>query len=313
MISMNEYKYSFYNLDELKILCRESGIKGYSHKTKIQIINLLIDYDKKNTNNNETEDYNKYTVVELKEICRQNDIKGYSGKKKSQIIDLILDFFDEESGSEDNIKEKEKEKIEQNKEITEKKEDKIYRCFIDVETTGLPNRKGNLYYDPFDFNKYDNSRMIELCYIIADQEGKVKTSYSTLIYPDGFNIDNSDIHGIQEEDLIETGADIDDVFDKFEKDLMDVSCIVSHNIDFDINILLSECYRYHRVNLIKLINDKNIMCTMKMGRKYMDVKKNPKLVELYENLFCEKVDQKHRAQDDTQLCMKCFNKMSDLI
>lgn len=185
-----------------------------------------------------------------------------------------------------------------------------YILFFDLETTGLPKTKGfRKYYDPWELEYYEPSRMIEIGYIITDNDGKEIKRNSFLVKPDGFEIKNSFIHGIEQETAENDGLPINQVFDEVLKDFENVSTIVAHNIHFDRNILLSECCRYENKDLYTKIKDCEYKCTMAMGQDYMELKKYPKLVELYKYLFNENFEQEHRSMSDTEHCKKCYFKM----
>jgi DNA polymerase III epsilon subunit-like protein len=182
--------------------------------------------------------------------------------------------------------------------------------FIDLETNGLPLKKSNYgFYEPYDYSNYDTCRIIEIAYIIACPDGNVIKKYSNLIIPYDFDILNTDIHGITMLDAVNNGVELYDVFNELLNDLDSVNTIIAHNIYFDENILLSECYRAKRMDLIQKICQKNKICTMNMGKKYMEQKKNPKLVELYKHLFNKDVVGNHRALVDTEVCMESYFKM----
>ncbi len=182
-------------------------------------------------------------------------------------------------------------------------------AFLDLETSGLPVRKGfNRYHDPKESIFYDPSRIIEIGLIVC-QQGVVISEESFLIKPDDFTIYNSHIHGITQQEAEMNGLPIKVGLENVANLLSDVSKIVCHNKGFDINILLSECYRYQYLDLAQKITNMEQDCTMEMGKLYMNVSKSPKLIELYEHLFKKELDQKHRAQDDAQACQQCFYKM----
>ena len=182
-------------------------------------------------------------------------------------------------------------------------------AFLDLETSGLPVRKGfNRYHDPKESIFYDPSRIIELGLIIC-QDGQIESKKSYLIKPKDFTIYNSHIHGISQEEAEIKGLPILEILETVNKLLDPVSKIVCHNKGFDINILLSECYRCQFNQLADKINKLEHDCTMEMGKLYMNVSKSPKLTELYEFLFKQKLDQTHRALDDAEACQQCFYKM----
>ena len=180
--------------------------------------------------------------------------------------------------------------------------------FIDTETTGLPVTIGfDNYYDPSETKYYDNSRLLELAYIIYNDRKEMIKKKEFIITPDGFTVCNSHIHGITNEMISNEGRKICDVLDEFEKDIQDVDIIVAHNMLFDMNIITSECFRYNKEGLIdKLTNRMRYNCTMKLGKKYFNMVKSPKLVILYEKLFNKTIEQKHRAMSDAEICKDCY-------
>lgn len=182
--------------------------------------------------------------------------------------------------------------------------------FIDTETTGLPiTRKFNDYYPPENNYYYENSRLIEIAYIIYDENKNIVKEVNNLIKPDNFIITNQYIHGISNDNALENGKDISEVLDELNNDLNNIDIIVAHNINFDINIILSECYRKNKIELIDKLKSIEKECTMEIGKHYMKTYRSPKLVILYEHLFHKSVDQIHRALSDTQICAECYYKM----
>ena len=182
-------------------------------------------------------------------------------------------------------------------------------CFMDIETSGLPITGGFNKYYPFSQTAYyDESRIIELAYIITNSGENVVLSHSVLIKPDGFMIENSHIHGIKHEDAEREGISIKDALLKLGEDLKRFNCdkLVCHNINFDKTIILSETCRNDVNDVTQTILGLSGICTMDMGKRFMKVRKYPKLVELYHYLFKETVIQNHRALDDVKLCMKCY-------
>jgi len=182
--------------------------------------------------------------------------------------------------------------------------------FIDVETSGLPSFRGfNNYHHPSKLFYYKDARMIELAYIIYDCNNKLVKKVEKLIKPVDYTIENSQFHGITTEMALEKGEDISTVLDQFYKDLDNVDTIIAHNINFDKNIILSECYRQKKKNLIKHFESIERICTMDLGKTYMNSRKYPKLTELYEHIFGQPIVQEHRALSDTQICADCYHEM----
>ena len=124
---------------------------------------------------------------------------------------------------------------------------------------------------------------------------------------------------------------IDEVLLKFMKDFEKADIIVSHNIQFDKNMLLVEMDRLRKLPekkysvfekyISEIYYNKKEFCTArhgknickilsinKLGREYYKI---PKLTILYEYLFKEDPDESklHNALYDVLLCMRCFYKM----
>lgn len=178
---------------------------------------------------------------------------------------------------------------------------------FDTETTGIPIMNGyNCYHSPHLFEYYKDARLIELGYLIFDENNQLIKKKNHLIKPDGFIIENTHIHGISHEMAMTNGQPIQCIIDELYNDLEDVDTIVSHNIKFDINILLSECFGLCNTHIIAKIIDMEKQCTMRMGKQFINSKKNPKLTELYEHLFQKECKQTHRALSDAEYCAECY-------
>lgn len=188
---------------------------------------------------------------------------------------------------------------------------------LDTETSGLPVTKGfNNYNDPSLTEFYNNSRVIELGYIVYGQDQREIFKRNFLVKPNGFVVTNSHIHNITTEMLNKDGINMLDILEIFECDLQGVGVFVAHNISFDYNVLLSECYRHNKQTLITKLKSLNQECTMKMGQKILNQKKFPSLQVLYahfnsesnipNNLKC------HRALDDSIMCADCYFKIKTI-
>ena len=188
-----------------------------------------------------------------------------------------------------------------------------YKIFIDTETNGLPITKGfNNYYSPREIKYYNNSRMIEIGYLIYNNKNEKIKEVSRLIKPDNFIIENSQFHGITYEKASKEGEKIEDVLVELYNELLLCDTIIAHNINFDINIILSEAYRLKNIDLIKNIKSKKHTCTMKLSQQLMNVYKSPKLIETYEFLFKKKIKQDHRALSDVIICANCYYKITSI-
>lgn len=174
-------------------------------------------------------------------------------------------------------------------------------CFIKVVTTGFPQRKGfDNYYDPKNYNYYNDSRIIELGFSINDE---INTN---IIYPN-FKIENEEIHGISQEYAQQIGRNIIDVLDEFEHSIENIDLFISYNINFDINILLAECYRYERYSLIEKIKNIDRYCLMKYGKNIFGV--YVKFNEFCYYLLGERIQNSFRVEPYICLVKKCFEKV----
>lgn len=185
------------------------------------------------------------------------------------------------------------------------------KIILDLETNGLPEKKGNDFYNPSDTLKYENSRIVQIGYIMIDNSNEIIARKSFLVKPT-FEITNSNIHGITKETALKYGLDIEDILRILEHDFKNCNLFISHNIPFDKNVLLSEIYRINKFSslLICLITT-STFCTMENGRKKFTLQKFPKLIELFKLCYPnEKWIQIHDALDDCEKCLKCYKKIS---
>jgi len=90
---------------ELKELCKEKDLKGYSKKKKDELIKLLegiadviehvIEHVVEDEEDLEVEeDIYKMNITKLRALCKEYSIKGISGKKKDDLIKILSDYFE---------------------------------------------------------------------------------------------------------------------------------------------------------------------------------------------------------------------------
>ena len=192
--------------------------------------------------------------------------------------------------------------------------------FLDLETNGLPQQISyNSYYSYDQINKYRNSRIIQLAYILCDIDidcvnvtnFKIISKKDFIIKPNGFIINNSDIHGIKHNDASINGLEFNKIVNLIKDDFINTELIVAHNILFDKNVLLSELFRIQSTELINHITKIKYFCTSKgcvniTKIKFRNFYKQPKLSELYYYLFKKNIEGQHNAIYDTENLMLCF-------
>lgn len=96
---MSIENYEKYKVYELKKLCKERYISGYSKKKKDELINILEIDNQKKSNFSTDKNYSKYKVYELKQMCKERNINGYSKKRKEELIKMLDDEENKENFS----------------------------------------------------------------------------------------------------------------------------------------------------------------------------------------------------------------------
>ena len=186
---------------------------------------------------------------------------------------------------------------------------------VDVETNGLPTRR-NAHYSEIEVWP----RIVQISWGIYDIYGNELKFNDHIINPKGtFSIseESSKIHGITNKIAKEKGISIRKALKEFRSDVTtneNLVAFISHNINFDLNVIKSEFSRLNRK--LKLTN-KEIICTMlattnfcklnrcanpKPGASY----KYPKLEELYNILFENQMEKAHDSKYDVINLAKCF-------
>lgn len=182
---------------------------------------------------------------------------------------------------------------------------------FDLETTGLPVRGKHGFY-PFKMvSKYNTARIVSVAWIVLDKNLVEKEKRYHIVKPDGFAIPESatKIHGIKDSVARRTGISIKTVLKKLETTMKGCTTLVSHNINFDVNVLMSEMYRNKSMESIEHIMGMNKYCTMLNGKKHMSVGKFPKLSELYFHMTKQTMPNAHNAMYDTEHCCDCYKRL----
>ncbi len=177
--------------------------------------------------------------------------------------------------------------------------------FIDTETTGLPT---DFDAPASDTNKWP--RLVQLAYLLYDENQKLITKGNFIIKPEGYSIpiESTNIHGIFDSFARENGVLIETALNKFSALVDCADSIVAHNISYDLKVIESEYYRKGSpLNLLK----KQKICTMTSTIDFCSLPGNygfkyPKLSELYEILFNISFENAHNAEFDVNATAKCF-------
>ena len=180
--------------------------------------------------------------------------------------------------------------------------------FFDTETTGLPVRWGASTED------LDNwPRIIQLAFIVADEDGTELFRYKELIKPDGWVIPKEDFwidNGFSTEENEEKGVPIFEALRALQDNLKIVDYKVAHNINFDNPVTGAEILRAGIT--YQLFQFKKGICTMNSSTKFCNLPgrygkpKWPKLLELHKILFDVEFDGAHDAMADVTATKDCF-------
>lgn len=182
--------------------------------------------------------------------------------------------------------------------------------FFDTECNGLP------FSNKLGVDDTSNwPRMIQLAWLVTDEQGNILKSQSHIICPQGFIITDEveDLTGITTSRAKSEGNNLRTVLNEFMDDLVDAELVIGHNIDFDKHVLGCELYR-ERLDYDTLLNKKSV-CTMQRSTNFCAIPnpnsyyggyKWPKLEELYQKLFDTTLSNAHDALSDVEATKKCF-------
>ena len=154
---------------------------------------------------------------------------------------------------------------------------------FDTETTGLPLKKLPAEKEPGNW-----PHIVSISWVILDSStNEILTQQNFVVKPDGWQIpaESTAIHGISHDLAEKTGKELAYVMCVFLEEEYDV--LVAHNIEFDINVLISAIK--WDLKLCLPLFPKQI-CTMKLSKNICKLPGNfgykyPKLKELYFHAF----------------------------
>ena len=177
--------------------------------------------------------------------------------------------------------------------------------FFDTETTGLPRN----YKAPVtDLNNWP--RLVQLAFLLYDDNGNKISAGDFIIKPDGFTIpsDASRIHGITTDRAKREGHPINHVLLNFKSLIEQAKYLVAHNMSFDEKIVGAEFLRNGMQNML---TGKRKICTMEGTTEFCRLPgpygyKWPKLSELHYKLFKTGFEEAHNAAVDIIATAKCF-------
>lgn len=177
--------------------------------------------------------------------------------------------------------------------------------FFDTETTGVPRN-----YKAPSSDTRNWPRLVQLAWILADEEGNRIHEGNLIVKPEGFVIptDATKIHGITTQKALAEGILLKDAISMFKADLDLANFVVGHNVDFDKKIVGAEMVR---LGVSDELGRKKSYCTMLSTTNFCKIPglygyKYPKLQELYKKLFGKEFDNAHDAMSDIEATEQCF-------
>ena len=177
--------------------------------------------------------------------------------------------------------------------------------FFDTETTGLPR---NWQAPQEDLDNWP--RLVQLAWLLMDENGKEVKDTSQIIKPEGFIIpkEASAVHGISTAKARKEGIELNTALKEFTGAVDEAKILVAHNMSFDEKIMGAELLRKkHRHKLFA----RPKICTMLSSTDYCKIENDfgykwPKLIELHQKLFDEEFANAHDALADVKACARCF-------
>lgn len=183
---------------------------------------------------------------------------------------------------------------------------------FDTETTGLPEKYASIR----DYEKWPY--IIQLSYIIYDTSNNslhtISDNYIKIDKSINISEESEKITGISREILNSKGINIKQALYDFNNALKISDIIVGHNVSFDKQIVMVECFRNKINNNFVRFHGKNIIrkpeyCTCKKSSHLFN-NRYQKLENLYSNLFNEKPGGLHNSLIDTIVTFRCYYKLA---
>ncbi len=191
------------------------------------------------------------------------------------------------------------------------KKSKMMYLFFDTEATGLPSSPSSNYRNW--------PRMVQIAWMLVDEDQTVKSKNNYIIKPNGFRIPERviNIHGITTEKALKEGVLINHALHRFLMDSNFADILIAHNVAYDYGVVRGELLRQ---KIPDFLEKHPKFCTM-TSKQVLDYCKSfrlngsrqcPSLSELYFLLFNEKLENAHDALTDTEACASCFFELKKL-
>ncbi len=177
--------------------------------------------------------------------------------------------------------------------------------FFDTETTGLPKK-----WDAPITDLENWPRLVQIAWILFDEDGSQILSKKYVIKPEGFIIpeESSKVHGITTETALKKGKPLQKILNEFSLSMSLSNFMVAHNMSFDEKIIEAE---FLRKRIQRSLFQPIKLCTKEISTEFCKIPgpygfKWPSLSELHVKLFGKDFEDAHDALVDVNVCAKCF-------
>jgi len=177
--------------------------------------------------------------------------------------------------------------------------------FFDTETSGLPAWK-----EPSDSE--NQPHIVQLAAVIVNRNTQLITKkLDYIVKPNGWEIseDTIEIHGITNEYAAEHGLPEDEVLNKFLEFYNGIKR-VAYNTTFDNRIIRIAIKRFLGIEKADEWKANPYECAMIKARKFLGGK-NPKLVDAYEKITGEEMQNAHNAMADVLATVDIYFRMEE--
>ena len=178
--------------------------------------------------------------------------------------------------------------------------------FFDVEAAGMPKKWSSPHTDTFNW-----PRMVQIAWLVFDEEKKLIDSQNLIIKPEGFEIpaESEARNGISTAYALENGVPIKEALEKFALAIRPVKHIIAHNMTFNEKVVAAEFFR----NEIRhVLFDTDRICIMQEATHYCKLPgqrggyKWPTQKELYIKIFKKIPQGLNNAAIDVRVTANCF-------
>lgn len=191
-------------------------------------------------------------------------------------------------------------------------EDPYVTIVVDIETSAFMRRGVRM-------------RCLQLAWQLHSSGGTLLSAHNFYVKPEGWEVTKqaSDFHGITTERAMKEGLPIKEVLTIFVGDLKQATVFVGHGIEnVDLPVIkqeLTDCGFHDAAH--QMAKQMHVYCTMKSSTPIVQLPsptgsygpyKFPKLGELYEFLFVEKLEKAHDASADARATARVYFKLQEL-